>query len=152
MKKNFLFFTFILLFLQNCGFAPIYTESKNEDFKFNIIEISGDIDMNNLVNINIKKYSNKISTNTINLKIDTNYKKNIISKNKAGEATSYLIVTRLTFQVIDLEEPNIFTFKDETKLSNINNKFELRNYENSIKNNFISSAIEKLILKIPKNK
>ena len=65
---------------------------KNEDFKFNIIEISGDIDMNNLVNINIKKYSNKISTNTINLKIDTNYK-NIISKNKAGEATSYLIVT-----------------------------------------------------------
>ena len=152
MKKNFLFFIFILLFLQNCGFAPIYTSSKNEDFKFNIIEISGDIDMNNLVNINIKKYSNKISTNTINLKIDTNYKKNIISKNKAGEATSYLIVTGITFQVIDLEKPNIFTFKDETKLSNINNKFELRNYENSIKNNFISSAIEKLILKIPKNK
>ena len=152
MKKNFLFFTFILLFLQNCGFAPIYTESKNEDFKFNIIEISGDIDMNNLVNINIKKYSNKISTNTINLKIDTNYKKNIISKNKAGEATSYLIVTGITFQVIDLEKPYIFTFKDETKLSNINNKFELRNYENSIKNNFIYSAIEKLILKIPKNK
>lgn len=152
MKKNFLFFTFILLFLQNCGFAPIYTGSKNEDFKFNIIEISGDIDMNNLVNINIKKYSSKISTNTINLKIDTNYKKNIISKNKAGEATSYLIVTRITFQVIDLEEPNIFTFKDETKLSNINNKFELRNYENSIKSNFIYSAIEKLILKIPKNK
>ena len=108
--------------------------------------------MNNLVNINIKKYSNKISTNSINLKIDTNYKKNIISKNKAGEATSYLIVTGITFQVIDLEKPNIFTFKDETKLSNINNKFELRNYENSIKNNFISSAIEKLILKIPKNK
>ena len=108
--------------------------------------------MNNLVNINIKKYSNKISTNTINLKIDTSYKKNIISKNKAGEATSYLIITRITFQVLDLEKPNIFTFKDETKLSNINNKFELRNYENSIKNNFISSAIEKLILKIPKNK
>ena len=56
MKKNFLFFTFILLFLQNCGFAPIYTESKNEDFKFNIIEISGDIDMNNLVNINIRMF------------------------------------------------------------------------------------------------
>ena len=108
--------------------------------------------MNNLVDNNIKKYSNNLSVNTINLKVSTTYKKNILSKNKAGEATSYLIVTGIEFQVLDFDKQNKFSFQDETKLTNISNKFELRNYENTIKNNFISSAIEKLILRIPEDK
>ncbi len=148
MKKNYLINLILLLLISSCGFSPVYKEFKNEKFKFNIIEIIGNDEMNNFTTIQLNKYSNNSSNKIYDLKIKTNYSKNNLSKNKVGEVTNYLMVTNIEFEIINLEKNNKFSFEDETKTENITNKFELKNYEKAVINNFISSAIEEFILKI----
>ena len=134
--------------LNSCGFTPVYKEFQNEQMKFNIVEIIGNDEMNNFANIQINKYSNNSSNKIYDLKVKTDYTKNILSKNKVGEVTNYLLTSKIEFEVINLEINNKFSFQDETKTENINNKFELKNYEKAVINNFISSAIEEFILKL----
>ena len=54
MKIKPIYLFFILFFLQNCGYNPIYTKFDNQEYKFNIIEISGDSEMNNIFTSQIK--------------------------------------------------------------------------------------------------
>lgn len=150
MKKKLLLFTFFLM-LQNCGFSPIYSEYKNKNYKFEVIELTGSDEINNFVNIQIKNYSNSFSENILRMKIKTNYEKEILSKNTAGKATNYLITKKIEFTILGNEKNQNFSFSEQTKTTNIENKFDFENYEKSIKNNFVSSSIEKLILKITTN-
>ena len=57
MKKNYVFIV-LFLFLQNCGYSPILSDYKGQNFKFNIIEINGDDELNNIIKLNINKLSN----------------------------------------------------------------------------------------------
>ena len=58
MKKQIFLFTMLFFFLQHCGYSPIYSNIDNFKFNFNVIEIQGNEDMNNLVSSQIKHYSN----------------------------------------------------------------------------------------------
>ncbi len=134
--------------LSSCGFTPIYKEFKNKQFNFNITEINGNDEMNNFTIIQLNSYSNNSSDKIYDLKINTDYSKSILSKNLVGEVTNYLLVTKIEFEIINLEINNKFLFQDETKTENISNKLELKNYEKSVINNFITSAIKEFVLKI----
>jgi len=151
MKKKFIYLLVFFLFFQNCGYAPIYSVQNKKNFKFNIIEVKGSNKMNDIVNIQIKRFSNNTSDNKLDLNISTSYEKNILSKNKKGEATKFLIKKTINFQIINSEEDKNYSFNNETIINNISDKFELNNYENSIIENFISSKIEVLILKLSQN-
>ena len=107
--------------------------------------------MNDIVNIQIKRFSNNNSKNKLDLKISTFYEKNILSKNKKGEATKFLTKKTINFQIVNSEEDRNYSFNNETIIDNISDKFELNNYENSIIENFITSKIEVLILKLSQN-
>ena len=135
-------------FLQSCGYTPIYSNANDVNFNLRILEIVGDNEMNNIVISEAKKYSKNSSNKIYDLKITTNYQKNILSKNKKGEITNYLIKKEIIVQVINPEINKEFYFKDETQATNIDNQFEFKKYEVSIKNNFINSKIEELILKL----
>ena len=76
-KKSLLLIIFFFI-LQNCGYTPIYSEFKNQQFKFEIISIEGSEEMNNLTNIQLKNFSNQLSNNLLKLKIKTDYKKIIL--------------------------------------------------------------------------
>lgn len=134
--------------ISSCGFTPIYKEFKNEQFNFNITEINGNDEMNNFTIIQLNRYSNNSSDKIYDLKINTDYSKSILSKNLVGEVTNYLLVTKIEFEIINLEMNNKFLFQDETKTENISNKLELKNYEKAVINNFITSAIKEFVLKI----
>ena len=67
---------------------------------------------------------------------------------KKGEATNYLIKTKIEFNLINVDINETFLFQEETKTSSINNKFEFKRYENKILSNFINSKIEQFILKL----
>ena len=60
--------------------------------------------MNKVVNLQINKYSNKTSKKIIELKVKTFYEKDILSKDKKGKATNYLISTRIDFEVNNFSE------------------------------------------------
>ena len=138
----------IFLFLQSCGYSPIYSFQNKINFKLNIIEIDGSSKMNDIFKIQIKRFSDKTSEKKLDLKIFTYYEKSILTKNKKGEATKFNIKKIINFKIINSENEENHSFNTETIVDNISDKFEQNNYENSIIENFISSSIEKLILKI----
>lgn len=151
MKKKFIYLLVFFIFFQSCGYSPIYSIQNKKNFKFNIIEVKGSSKMNDIVNIQIKRFSNNNSKNKLDLKISTFYEKNILSKNKKGEATKFLTKKTINFQIVNSEEDRNYSFNNETIIDNISDKFELNNYENSIIENFITSKIEVLILKLSQN-
>ena len=142
----------IFLFLQSCGYSPIYSFQNKINFKLNIIEIDGSSKMNDIFKIQIKRFSDKTSEKKLDLKIFTYYEKSILTKNKKGEATKFNIKKIINFKIINSENEENHSFNTETIVDNISDKFEQNNYENSIIENFISSSIEKLILKLSVNK
>lgn len=148
MNKKTLFIILLFFLLQHCGYSPIYTNVKNLDYKLNVINISGDNDINNLVKKYIQRHSNLSKNKSLNLNIKTDYTKNVLSKNKEGKITNYLIKTRIEFELIDSINNKNFVFEDEIKAASIENKFDFMKYENTIKSNFVNSAIEQFILKI----
>ncbi len=148
MNKKTVFIILLFFLLQNCGYTPIYKNIKNLDYNLNIVNISGNNDINNLLTTYIQRYSDKSDDENINLNIKTEYVKNVLSKNKEGKITNYLIKSRIEFVIKGLKNDKNFVFEDEIKAANNDNQFEFRKYENTIKSNFVNSAMEQLILKI----
>ena len=152
MKKNFLYLILILVFVQNCGYTPIYSSKNKSFFKFNVYEFKGDEELNEILNIQIQRFSNNLSKNIIDLKIFSYYEKEILSKDKKGEATKFLMKKIINFEIVNSNNNSNFSFNKETTINNIDDKFELNNYEKSIKEDFISSSIDELILKLSENR
>ena len=148
MKQKSLIIIIICLFLQSCGFAPIYSDNKEKKISLNLVKIEGDDEMNNIVSTSLKRYSNNSSGKIYNLNITTDYKRNVLSKNKKGEITNYLLISKISFEVLNNENAEIYNFEDETKSANISNQFEFKQYEKAIKKNFINLKIDELILRL----
>ena len=148
MKQKSFIIIIICLFLQNCGFAPIYSDNKEKKISLNLVEIEGDDEMNSIVSTSLKRYSNNSSEKIYNLNITTDYKRNVLSKNKKGEITNYLLISKISFEVLNNENAEIYNFEDETKSANISNQFEFKQYEKAIKKNFINLKIDELILRL----
>ena len=151
MKKKIFIFIILFFFLQHCGYSPIYSNVDNIKFNFNVIEIQGDQNMNNIVSSQIQKYSNNSEAKTYDLKIRTQYQKDILTKNKKGEATNFIIKTKIQFKIVNTNKDQVFSFEEEIKSTAIDNQYELKKYENSIQNNFIKSKLDELILNLSIN-
>ncbi len=145
MKKIFILILIVFLPLSGCGYSPIYSGVDSKTFKFNILKIVGDEEMNNIVNLKIKEVSNQNSSISLDLNINTDFARSILSKNKEGKATSYSLKTYVLFEVISKEGSQEYVFAEEIKTKNMNNEFELKEYEKTVKNNFIDSKIFELI-------
>ena len=148
MNKKTIFVILLFFLLQNCGYSPIYKNVKNLDYRLSIVNISGNNDINNLLTTYIQRYSNQSDAKNLNLNIKTEYVRNVLSKNKEGKITNYLIKSRIEFILVDSENIKNFVFEDEIRAANNDNQFEFKKYENTIKSNFVNSAMEQLILKI----
>ena len=107
--------------------------------------------MNNIVSSQIQKYSNNSEAKTYDLKIRTQYQKDILTKNKKGEATNFIIKTKIQFKIVNTNKDQVFSFEEEIKSTAIDNQYELKKYENSIQNNFIKSKLDELILNLSIN-
>ena len=148
MNKKTVVIILLFFLLQSCGYTPIYKNIKNLDYNFRILNITGNNDINNLLTTYIQRYSNKSDNENINLNIKTEYVKNVLSKNKEGKITNYLIKSRIEFEIKSSKNDKNFIFEDEIRAVNSDNQFEFKKYENTIKSNFVNSAMEQLILKI----
>ena len=149
IKKTITIFLFILLY--NCGYSSIYSNTKYNDLKLNIISMNGDIDFNNQIKTHATLYSNLNSQNEYDIIINSNYKKDIITKNSSGVATDYKVIATVNFEVkIDGKDKNI-NFEETIKIVNNSDIFKQNTYERNLKRNFASSIVKKLITKILRN-
>tara|TARA_B100000795_G_scaffold267469_1_gene252356 strand:+ start:1721 stop:2167 length:447 start_codon:yes stop_codon:yes gene_type:complete len=144
MKK--LLFIFIL-FITSCGYQPIYISQNQDDFIFKKITLSGERQTNKTI-INalaIKEKSTLNSNKELFLQADLKVEKT--SKNSKGQITSY----RSTVTVnLAIKEDNQ-TIKDKKFIqsftyNNLDNKFDLTEYQNEIKKDIINKIIEEIII------
>ena len=148
MKKNILLI-FLIFFLSNCGFSPIYLKNTNVNFSIEQVNYTGDRELNNFLKTNLDQYKNKKNNNKIYIEANSVYEKTILIKNKAGEITNY----ELEVEVLFLIKPSNKKIKITEKkiMDSMDDKFEEARYERSIKQNFASSISNKLSLELISN-
>jgi len=146
MKKKLLIF--LLIFLTNCGYTPIYQNIKSSDLSINIVSTNGNEEMNSLIKNELELYFNKESKNKYDVSINTNYDKKIISKNTSGAISSYQLLVETNFTIITKDKKNNFLFTEKINIENNPDSFAQNSYEDIIKRNFASSIREKLIMKL----
>ena len=138
----------IILILTSCGYAPIYNNPDKSDYKINIIEKSGDKLINNLIVSEIKAISNSQSNTIFNLEINTVFEKIIISKNAKGTVSDYQLILRSNFVIRKGDKGETISFVEKQNIKNTSDTFEQKNYENTIKRNFVTSLVRKLNLEL----
>jgi len=138
----------LVLFLYNCGYSSIYKSQELQNYKFEIIKLDGDNEMNNLIKNEIKLYSGKNTTNIYNLKIDTDYIKETLTKDSAGLITDYKLSVTSIFTIDLKEKTQVIELKETINIKNQSDSFEQNIYEKNIKRIFASSIREKLISEI----
>ena len=142
MKKN-IILLYLIFFLSNCGFTPVYQKNTKVNFSIEQVSYSGDRELNNFLKTNLSKYENKNVDNKIYVETTSVYKKTILSKNATGEVTNYQLEADVKFLIksknkeIIINENHIMNSKSD--------KFEETRYERVIKQNFASAITNKLL-------
>ena len=138
----------IILILTSCGYTPIYNSSNKSDYKINIIQKSGNKLINNLIISEIKGISNPQSNTIFNLKINTVFEKIIVSKDVKGTVSDYQLILRSNFVITKGDTNETISFVEKQNIKNTSDIFEQKNYENTIKRNFVTSLVRKLNLEL----
>ena len=151
MKKFLLIFLFLFA---ACGYSPVYKGISESHFEIELQNLDGDNYINNGIKNNLLKYSKRANTNKIlyRLNISTKYEKKSISKNLAGEDTSYELKVTSAIYINSESIKDEIIITEKFNMTNIDDDFEEREYENSIKNNFANSISRKIVTKISQSK
>lgn len=139
---------FLVLLLNACGFQPIYNSNNIEQFSLKILSTEGDREINNFISRNLRIYTNDLYEKNYSLKINSNYKKNILTKNKQGKATDYQLTISTNFEIISEKNNSTFEIIKNFNIKNLDDSFQEKEYERSIKQNLVNIITSELINKI----
>ena len=148
IKKNIIFLS-LILFLNSCGFTPVYLKNNNVNFSIEKVNYTGDRELNNYLKINLDKYKNKKADNKIFIKAQSLYEKNILSKDSTGKVTSYKLEAQVTFLVKSSNKKIKIT--EKKIIDSMEDKFEEARREKSVKQSFASSISSKLLSELTIN-
>ena len=147
MIKNNIFFFLILLFLNQCGYEPIYS---NKNIKFNIKEIKIENNLN--IGRQIKNRLNIFSSDNPSnvsyiVEINSYFGKTTASKDKQGNPKTFNISVIANVKFTDNEnvERNK-SFEESINYNNDKNKFSLKKYEDSLIENLTEKIVENLLI------
>ena len=146
---NKILLVFIALFIiSSCSYKPILTNKKND---FTLENISSDTESK--INVKIKKNLLDRSGNSENNKYDLNFstedEKEIVSSNENGDPTIFKIKIIVNYS---LSQDDNIIFKNkiikQVNYNNINDKFELLEYEKNILNNLLKNISLEILMSI----
>ena len=148
IKKLFLISNF--LFLANCGYQSVYFKNDDTLIKISKIKFEGDEKINRkIISLTGLKESSDFSDSYL-LILNSKKKKDISSKNSAGNATSYKISIDINISIVDpINNKKIIkskVFNSSFTYNNNQNKFELSQDEKNILNNLIEAASKKIVM------
>ena len=138
----------IMILLNNCGYTPRYAVNKNVNFTIDLIEITGDREFNNFLKSKLIRYKKNKDSNKKNYKLNLNteYKKNIKSRDSTGSAEKYELVIIVNAIVqSELIEPKKLIFEEKFNMNKFEDVFEEKNYEKTIKENFSDLILDRII-------
>ena len=155
MKKK--IFTFLLfLFLSSCGYEATYSLKNRSIYAFSISELvlSGD----RQINLKIKQLLNPYTNPKIEeerkfiLNISSNSEKIITTKDAAGDAVKFKNEITVKVRVLlDGKNATNLVIIEDFIYDNNSDTFELKTYENQIKNNLAEAAVNKILFTLVNN-
>ena len=154
IKKN-LILILCFFILCGCGYTPIYSQKNiNTSFSITNLEFEGDSYINNVIKINLKRYTNSERVRNFNVSVFTDYKKNITAKDLKGSATNYQLVLKT---IIKIEEINSkkpqklqLVFEDSFNMEKNEDKYEQDSYERLLKKSLAETIYDKIIFNLSK--
>ena len=147
MIKNNIFFLLIFLFLNQCGYDTIYS-SKNIKFNIKEIKIENDLNIGRQIKNRLEIFSSDINNNeSYTLEINSYFDKTTASKDKQGNPKTFNINVTVNVKFIDNENiKRNKSFVENINYNNDENKFSLKQYENSLIENLTEKIIDNLLI------
>ena len=145
MKK---IFFILLFFISSCGYQPLYQNKDLENFKFRKITLTGDNYINKRVTDTISIQENNEAKNKKELFISSSSEIQETSKNSKGQVESFRSIITVNLKIINKinQDTQNKNFIKEFTYNNKQNKFELIEYQNSIKDDLIDKIINDIII------
>ena len=138
-------FCLIFIFLSNCGYTPIYSNSKNNKINIQIHKISGNKEINNLIVQKLSTYDDDNSNKIYNIELKSDFQKLILTKDATGNATNFRLNMNITFISTSGENTKEYLFFEKFDMKKGDTIFEEEEYENIIKNDMINLIIQRFI-------
>ena len=141
IKKN-IIGIFLIIFLNSCGFTPIYLKKNDVQFSIEQVNYSGNRDLNNFLKINLDQYKNEKIDNKFSIDAKSTYKKIILSKDGTGKVTNYQLEAEVIFLIKSINKE--IKIIERKIIDSMDDKFEEARHERTIKQSFASSITNKL--------
>ena len=141
----------LLLLLSSCGYEAIYSKKNSVNYNFSVSELNfvGDRTVNLKIKEKLNNYTQNKKDKNFILKISSTSEKIILAKNTAGDATSFKNSISINVEVLmNNKFKSNFIILESFNYNNVSNKFNLKKYEEEIKNNLAETASDKLIFKL----
>jgi outer membrane lipopolysaccharide assembly protein LptE/RlpB len=92
-----------LVILTGCGFTPMHSKKNNSNFSIEQINFSGERELNNFLKIGLSRYKSS-SDKKFFIDVESEFSKNIITKDKTGKATNYELIANVTFNIESIKK------------------------------------------------
>jgi len=141
----------LLLLLSSCGYEAIYSKKNSVNYSFSVSDLSfvGDRIVNLKIKEKLNNYAQAKKDKDFILRISSTSEKITLAKNTAGDATSFKNSVSVNVEVLmNNKFKSNFIILESFNYNSISNKFNLKKYEDEIKNNLAETAADKLIFKL----
>ena len=144
MKKILIFCVF---FLVSCNYQPIYQNTDLDKIEFLKITLEGDQNINRKIINSLSLKENEYDDTLNELRIKSSYEIQETSKNSKGQVQSYRSQIIVNLDIKNKGKSILNKdYVEDFSYANKDNKFELVQYQDEIKNNLINKVIEDVIL------
>ena len=144
MKK--LYLIIIILFMNGCGFTPIYS-SKDSNYKIISFEKNINNNLTNYIQNSIKVLSNDKSEKSLKINFKYEEEISVILKDSKGDPKKNRLNIMVDLSILN-ENNNLLnskTFSESFEYNIVDNKFNLRQYEKTIKFNLVENITKQII-------
>ena len=144
MKKILLILTLILY---SCGYQPIYINKNLNNLEFVEIVLKGEKDLNRIIVDSLSLKVNKSNLSLNKIQITTNTIIEETSKNSKGQAQTYRTIINVELLISkgeDIIKSKIFM--EDFSYNSRDNKFELVEYQDEVRDDIIKKIIEEVII------
>ena len=131
------------LLLSNCGYVPIYSNQSDANLNIKITSLEGEKDINISLAQKLSRYQNENAERIFDVKVISEYEKNSLIKDEAGNTTNFRLSLKVEFLVSVNGSLKKMKFEEKFDIRKDDKLFEESNYEKVIKKDMINLIIQK---------
>ena len=138
-------FLIIILFLNSCGFTPIYS-SKDSNYKIISFQKNVNNNLTNYIEDTISMLSDSDAEEVLKIKLNFSEDIIVILKDSKGDPKKNRLTINIDLELFDLNDnlKSSQKFYESFEYSIDDNKFNLKQYEKNIKQNLVEEITQQI--------